>query len=236
MSWQDDYRRVRQLANPRDGYIDRYINRRISSLITVALLPTSITPNQVTIASGVTGILAGVLIAFGGYWLPLIGALVFQLSVALDSVDGELARLKQQFSPYGDWLDIVTDTVATVAVFIGIAVAVGRDLGVESLYIAGGLLVGANFITFPLITYLERRVFPTAPKTPTMQRLERFVAALSGRDVSAIVLLAAIAGRLHWFLWAAAIGAHVFWMIVLWLWHTATHEQPVDAALTTPKS
>ncbi len=234
MSWRDDYRRVRQLANPRDGYIDRYVNRRFSSVITVALLHTKVTPNQVTIASGVTGLVAGALIAFGGYWMPLAGALVFQLSVALDSVDGELARLKQQFSPYGEWLDIVTDTLATIAVFVGIALAVGRDLGEGSLYVAGGLLVSANFVTFPLVTYLERRIFPTAPPTPTMRHLERFVVALSGRDVSVIVFLAALAGRLHWFLWAAAIGAHVFWVVVLWLWYVARQEQSATTAAHDP--
>jgi 1L-myo-inositol 1-phosphate cytidylyltransferase / CDP-L-myo-inositol myo-inositolphosphotransferase len=230
MSWRDDYRRVRALCNSRDGHIDRHINRPVSALVTLALLRTRITPNQVTLAAGLLGLAAGAVIAHGGREMPVIGAFMFQLSVILDCVDGELARLKQQFSRWGEWLDIVTDTVATVAVFIGIAVAVARMCGRESLYVAGALLVGANVITFPLVTHLERRVFPTASSPlPAMRRLELFVRTLSGRDVSMVVLLAALFGRLDWFLWAAAVGAHVFWIVVLGLWYAAIRER--DAAV-----
>ena len=41
------------------------------------------------------------------------------------------------------------------------------------------------------------------------------VAGLTSRDYSLLVLLCAIAGKLAWFLWAAAIGAQVFWVMLL---------------------
>jgi len=30
-------------------------------------------------------------------------------------------------------------------------------------------------------------------------------------------LASAIVGQLSWFLWGAAVGAHVFWLLLLWL-------------------
>jgi hypothetical protein len=32
-----------------------------------------------------------------------------------------------------------------------------------------------------------------------------------------VILASALTGKLPWFLWGAAIGAHVFWLLLLWL-------------------
>ncbi len=176
------------------------------------------TPNQVTFLSGAIGIAAGVMIGRGGYGDGVMGALLLQLSVVFDDVDGELARLKRQFSAWGEMLDNTMDTVTHLAVFAGIAVAVSRAQGLESVLWPGALLLSGVVITFALVTYLERRVFPGAGDNPVLQRLQSYVELLSGRDSSVIVLLFALAGRFDWFLYGAAVGAHVFWASVLWIY------------------
>ena len=40
---------------------------------------------------------------------------------------------------------------------------------------------------------------------------------LTSRDYSLLVLLCALVGKLAWFLWAAAIGAQVFWVALFGL-------------------
>ena len=47
--------------------------------------------------------------------------------------------------------------------------------------------------------------------------LDKMVAGLTSRDYSLLVLLCALVGKLAWFLWAAAIGAQVFWVVLLGL-------------------
>ncbi len=224
MSWRRDWQRLRGLENPRDGYADRYFNRFLSRPITLLLSRTPVTPNQVTALSAVLGIAAGVVIGRGGYWAGVCGAAILQLSVIFDDVDGELARLTLRFSSWGEMLDNTADTVTHMAVFAGIAVSVSRTAGPRALYLAGGLLITGALIDFVLITHLERRVFRKARRGPALDRLQRYVELLSGRDSSVVVAAFAVAGRLPWFLWAAAVGAHVFWLYLLWLWRAAALE------------
>jgi phosphatidylglycerophosphate synthase len=220
-SWRADWARLRGLENPRDGYADRYFNRYLSRPITLVLARTPVTPNQVTVLSGLVGIAAGLTIARGGYWAPVGGALLLQLSVVLDDVDGELARLTRRFSRFGELLDVTVDTLTHLAVFLGIAVAVARVSGPAALTVAGSLLASGVLASFALVTYLEQRVFSAGGATVARERLRRYVEILSGRDSSVVVLAFALAGRLDWFLWAAAVGAHAFWVSVLALWWRA---------------
>lgn len=221
MSWRSDWDAVAALANPRDGYVDRYFNRYLSRPITVLLARTPVTPNQVTIVSGLIGLAAGAVIARGGYGDGIAGALLLQLSVVFDDVDGELARLKRMFSDWGEMLDNTVDTVTHLAVFGGIAVAVSRSHGGAAVALPGLLLLSGVVVTFAVVTYLERRVFPGGADDPLMRRLKGYVELLSGRDSSVIVLGFALAGRFDWFLYGAAVGSHVFWISVVWMWRAS---------------
>ena len=82
------------------------------------LLPTRITPNQLTLAGLALAILAGVFIVIG--LLPLAG-LVLLLSGFLDGLDGELARQSQSDSAFGAFLDSIVDHYGDAAVYLGIA-------------------------------------------------------------------------------------------------------------------
>jgi hypothetical protein len=47
--------------------------------------------------------------------------------------------------------------------------------------------------------------------------MKRLIASLTTRDVSVVIFVSALTGKLLWFLWGAAIGAHVFWLLLIWL-------------------
>ena len=77
-----------------------------------------VTPNQLTLAGLVLAIIAGTLIAAG----PLrLAALVLLLAGILDALDGELARQTQADSPFGAFLDSISDHYGDFAVYLGIA-------------------------------------------------------------------------------------------------------------------
>jgi hypothetical protein len=48
-------------------------------------------------------------------------------------------------------------------------------------------------------------------------RLQRLIDATTNRDFSVVIIVLAFANRLDLFLWAAAIGVHVFWLFALGL-------------------
>ena len=78
----------------KDPPLARWIDRRLSWRISYRLARTQVTPNQVTFAGAVLGLLSAWLFAYPGYWPRLLAAALFLVWITLDGVDGELARLK----------------------------------------------------------------------------------------------------------------------------------------------
>jgi len=77
-----------------------------------------VTPNRVTVVSGVLGVAAALCLATGR--LRLGGAL-FLLRFFADCLDGKVARLQGSSSDRGALLDVATDTVCVAAAYAGLA-------------------------------------------------------------------------------------------------------------------
>ncbi|HIP25329.1 MAG TPA: CDP-alcohol phosphatidyltransferase [Archaeoglobus profundus] len=87
-----------------DGFISRYLNRKISLKISEFLV-NRITPNQATILSFTVGILSALTTFIS---VPLAGIL-YQISSILDGIDGEIARASMRTTRFGGWLDSILD-------------------------------------------------------------------------------------------------------------------------------
>jgi phosphatidylglycerophosphate synthase len=145
-------RLLRSLTKPTDGWVARTLNRRISRVVTRALLDTRVTPNQMTLVANVLGFLGVALVARGTWWNLLAGAALVQVQSILDGCDGELARLKYQGSRFGEWLDNVLDDTINIAygIALGHAAAVLLD---EPLYRWLGIATGAGYTIYNLVLY-----------------------------------------------------------------------------------
>jgi hypothetical protein len=100
--------------------IDFYLHRRAANLVVRAVAPTNIRPDQITVASGVAAVAAGTVIGFASEpWQLVLGAFLFFTSIVLDCSDGQLARLKNQSSFAGTYLDGMVDVVSTTSIFVG---------------------------------------------------------------------------------------------------------------------
>ena len=53
--------------------------------------------------------------------------------------------------------------------------------------------------------------------TRAHEGFQRFINTTANRDFSVLLIALAIAQRVEWFLWIAAIGVHVFWLMALWV-------------------
>ncbi len=100
--------------------INRPLGRRFAALAHVA----GLTPDRVTgISACFTFAGIGLLAATEPH--PGVGigiALLLVIGYALDSADGQLARLRGGGSPRGEWLDHVTDAVKNASVHLAVAV------------------------------------------------------------------------------------------------------------------
>jgi phosphatidylglycerophosphate synthase len=122
-----------------DELINTWLLRPIAHLFVRVLYPTSVTPNQVTVASIVAGFASAAVFALAGpVWYPLAGLLV-TLKDLLDSADGQLARVKQMYSRFGRFLDSVGDIGVNFAVFGAMSYSLYRETGWLSVFVIGAL-------------------------------------------------------------------------------------------------
>lgn len=121
MSLSERWRATRANFKPRDveEAIDFHFHRPVAGLLVQMIADWPITPNQVTVASGVVSALAGaavVLSIFVAPWLAAAGGVLLFVSVILDCADGQLARLRGSSSAVGRALDGLVDSVAPLTV------------------------------------------------------------------------------------------------------------------------
>ena len=209
------------LDNPKDGFVDTHLNRKLSRPLTQLFLRTTLTPNQITLLSCLIGLCGAMYFFQAGYWGPVFGVLLLQVSAVVDCCDGEVARMKFLESPLGAWLDITLDTVVHLATFAGLGFAVWAQGGTQSPFFLGGLLVGGTVLSFACVVVAERVARPDAhPQTWQDTLLRRMVSGLASRDYSLLIFICAVFQKLSWFLWTAAIGVHVFWItLAVLLYH-----------------
>lgn len=128
-----------------------YVNRPLGRMLAAAAHLARLTPNAVTGLSALCTFSAIVLIAavppaaLSGI---AIGVLLI-LGYALDSADGQLARLRGGGSPSGEWLDHVVDAAKTSSLHLAVLVSWYRfvELPAESLLLIplGFAIVAAVF-------------------------------------------------------------------------------------------
>lgn len=147
-------------SNKSDERINVYLQRPIAGLIVRAVYPTPVSPNHLTLASILFGIIGGVLVALPDARLAAAG-LCFYLKDIFDSADGQLARAKQQFSRRGRFLDSIGDFIVDLFLFGGICVFLFRGrasiLISLSIAIAGflGMSLRVSYHVFYQTLYLH---------------------------------------------------------------------------------
>lgn len=134
-----------------------YVNRPAGRAVAASLRGTRITPNAVTWTGAALTYGTLIWLALWAQPTPLAAAAGVLLAVgyALDSADGQLARLQGSSSAYGEWLDHLLDngrmTVMHVAAFcflvrttdydaVLLALGCGAFLLASSLIFFGGIL------------------------------------------------------------------------------------------------
>lgn len=116
-----DLDEIRRVAKPVDFWtvgFDYWFSVRIVSLLRYG----RVSPDHLTFASfGSTIAGAVTLMASPGEWASMIvAALLFQASYILDCADGQLARIRNQFSRHGWRLDLYSDRLTETIILISV--------------------------------------------------------------------------------------------------------------------
>lgn len=141
----------------------RVVNRRLGRGLAALASPTRLTPDHLTGASFVAFCLGAGFLAVvePGVGMAVVATLLLQLGFALDSADGQLARLRGRGSSAGEWLDHVVDAARHLLFHLAVAIGLLRftDLPESVALVPVGFAVVASvrFFAQILAEQLARR-------------------------------------------------------------------------------
>jgi len=78
----------------RENIFETYFSR-LSKIILPVFLKTKLTPNQLTVVSGIFGLIGSFLILYGDFYLNIVSGVFIQIFAILDLVDGDIDRHKK---------------------------------------------------------------------------------------------------------------------------------------------
>lgn len=181
-----------------DGYVSRYINRRISDPIAKLLAQTRISPNQISWAA--FGLAALSLLSFIYNW-NIAGGLLAQLSSTIDGVDGSLARLKGMSSALGGFLDAILDRYADILIMLGLTMWSASNEAYPYVWLLGFLSITGTIG----VSYSRARI-----STELQHHFDRGFLSLASRDIRLfIVMIGAIIGQGYFCLIVIAMLTHL---------------------------
>lgn len=176
-----------------DGYISRYLNRRVSDPLARLLVRTPATPNQVSLAA--FGIAVGSLVGFL-FGLNIVGGLLAQLSSVVDGADGSLARLKGMSSDFGGFLDAVLDRYADILIVLGLTLWSAGNEAYPGIWLAGFLAATGSIC----VSYTRARV-----DGDHRRRFDTGLQSLASRDIRLfLIMIGAVIGQAYFCLIAIA--------------------------------
>ena len=204
------------------GY-SRWVNRRLGRYVAAWAFLRGMTPNQVTAVSSLfTFASLAVLGCVRPSWVvsPLV-ALGLLLGYAIDSADGQLARLRGGGSPAGEWLDHVTDAAKMVAIHLVVLIAWFRfwkPVHLSALLIPLGFTFVSVVFFFGVILTDQLRRANTVPaertpqpaKAPAMRSL---LVLPADYGVLCLVLVLLPLHRVFLVLYTALLAANLFFLV-----------------------
>ena len=125
-----------------NGLFAVFLQRPMAHVCMVAIVNTPIRPNHVTVFAGLVGIAGAIVTLLAGsrIWMMQLGVLLYFLGSVFDCIDGDLARLKHQFSYIGSWLDTLADDASTATIMFALAFYQAQHAAGQEwwLYFGGG--------------------------------------------------------------------------------------------------
>lgn len=211
-----------------DAKVARF-NRSISLPISIALIRTPLTANQLSVILVAVGFYSAWLFSIGHYWTGVLAGFLSLAASILDGCDGEIARLKYQESALGCWIETVGDYSYYIAIFVGMSIGAVRQTGWEGFYWVGAIAVASTLLTFALLIYLRGRITGSNPEKLSAIAGSRFQAeaSLLTRIIWRVQFIAtraampygimvfALLAILPWIVVLAAIGANIYWVSIV---------------------
>lgn len=154
-SYWDTVRRLsaaQKTAAPGAPAYSIYVNRRVGRYLAAAAYRAGVAPNGVTAISALFTFSGILLLAIRepSWGLGVSVWLLLALGYALDSADGQVARLRGGGSPSGEWLDHVVDSVKISSLHLAVLVTAFSHFNLPS---PSWLLVPLSFAVVAAVSF-----------------------------------------------------------------------------------
>jgi choline kinase/phosphatidylglycerophosphate synthase len=171
--WQDvdtpeDLKRARHLLRRSlikrsDGPVSRFLNRPLSTRLSMALAPLRLSPDLISLLAFLLAIAGAAMLAAGR---GLAGAILVHLASIVDGVDGEVARLQVRASAAGALLDGVLDRLADGAVVAGLSVWALADgaVGPTAVVVLAVVATAGSMLSMATKDRITALALPAAPE------------------------------------------------------------------------
>ena len=151
------------------GY-SRWINRPAGRQLAILAFRVGLSPNQVTVLSGLTS-LAGIVVlalAPATVGVGFLVAFLLALAYALDSADGQVARMRGGGSRTGEWLDHVIDCLKIAALHMAVLVCWYRSYDSSDALLLVPIVFGIQASTYFFSKILTDQLRAAAAPVPTV--------------------------------------------------------------------
>ena len=118
-----------------DELINSYVIRPIAGVVVRMMYRTSVSPNQLTMASIFAGFAAAAAYLQNSPSAFMLAGILVTCKDILDSADGQLARAKNLFSRSGRFLDSIGDFLVNAALFFSIGKVLFEQSGRSMMYV-----------------------------------------------------------------------------------------------------
>lgn len=166
----EDLRAAQKPSRGAPAY-SRYVNRPLGRILAAVAHTMGVSPNAVTATSGAvtfTGIVVLALVDPTA-WSSVLVTVLLALGYALDSADGQVARLSGRGSAAGEWLDHMVDALKLASLHMAVLVCWFRFYHLDARWLLVPILFGiVSSVSFfrMVLTDLLLRTDRTGASTP----------------------------------------------------------------------
>lgn len=146
----------------------RWVNRGLGRRLAAMGYVLGLSPNAVTLLSAAVSFTGIGIIAFAtpSIVMSWLAVLLLLFGYALDSADGQLARLLGSSSPAGEWLDHVVDALRLPAFHLGLAIGLYRRVDAEIWTVAVAMTFALVASTWFIGQLLAEKLGPKTVSAP----------------------------------------------------------------------
>lgn len=174
------------IDNAQKGTLDwpaKFIHPIFENTITYYCLPTFLTPNIITVITGVLGFYIAYLFAIGQMGPALAGAMIIGV---LDGVDGKLARVKMLASKIGD-LEHILDKFVEYSWYLAMAYYFANVSGNSGPWAVGWLIVLFAWAETVQGEFFRRLTGKQLDDTGVFERTFRLIGARRNTQIWALI-------------------------------------------------